>query len=109
MPVYINTSDTLKDFFEREAKANDYCFNPMILSKWFYIHRNDSMMEKYNPDLMFLLKKVTKIVPEASQMEIMTELISTANKVFDEHYSKKFVYEKINEWTINFCKHNKVK
>ena len=98
MPVFINTSDTLKDFFEREAKANDYCFNPMILSEWIYDHKSDSIIEKQYPRLMSLLKKVTKIVPEASQSDILTELISVTNKMFDEHYSKKIVYEKTNEW-----------
>ena len=102
MPVYINTSDALKGFFEREVENNNCYFDPMLLSEWLCVHRSDSMLEKYNPKLMSLLKKVTKLVPEASQTEIMTELISTANIMFDKHYSKKFVYERINEWITKF-------
>ena len=98
MPVYTNSKDTLKDFFEREINSHKCYFNPMILSEWIYDHKSDSIIEKQYPRLMSLLKKVTKIVPEASQSDILTELISVTNKMFDEHYSKKIVYEKTNEW-----------
>ena len=98
MPVYMNTSDTLKDFFEREVKANNCFFDPMILSEWIYDHKSDPIIEKRYPKLMYLLKKVTKIVPEATQADIITELISVVNKMFDEHYSKKNVNMKHKEW-----------
>ena len=97
MPVYMNTSDTLKDFFEREVKANLYYFDPMILSEWVFGYISDSMVEEYHPGLMSFLRKTTKIVPEASQTDIMTELISVANKMFDEHSDKNYVYERINK------------
>ena len=98
MPVYMSNSDTLKDFFEREIKANKCFFDPMVLSEWIYDHKSDPIIEKQYPKLMYLLKKVTKIVPEASQADIITELISVANKTFDEQYSKKVVNERYKEW-----------
>ena len=98
MPVYMNTSDTLKDFFEREMKANNCYFDPMILSEWIYDHKSDSIIEKQYPKLMSLLKKITKIVPEATQADIITELLSVVNRVFNEHYSKKNVNMKYKEW-----------
>ena len=50
MPVYMNTNDSLKDFFEREVKANNYYFDPMILSEWVYGYRGDTIIEEYYPD-----------------------------------------------------------
>ena len=102
MPVYINTSDTLNDFFEREVKANNYYFDPMIISEWIYGYRGDSMIEEYYPELMSLLKKATRAVPEATQADIITELISVANKAFDENYSKKYITTKHNEWISKY-------
>ena len=98
MPVYMNTSDTLKDVFEREVKANNCFFDPMILSEWIYDHKSDPIIEKRYPKLMYLLKKVTKIVPEASQADIIAELISVANKMFNEQYSEKIVNKRYKEW-----------
>ena len=98
MPVYTNTSDTLKDFFEREVKANNYHFDPMILSEWVYGYRGDTIIEEYYPELMSLLKKVTRAVPEATQADIVTELISVANKSFDENYSERYVNKKHKQW-----------
>ena len=98
MPVYINTNDNLKDFFEREVKANNYHFDPMILSEWVYGYRGDTIIEEYYPELMPLLKKVTRAVPEATQADIITELISVANKSFDENYSERYVNKKHEQW-----------
>tara|TARA_B100000749_G_C18375895_1_gene443778 strand:- start:607 stop:927 length:321 start_codon:yes stop_codon:yes gene_type:complete len=98
MPVYINTNDNLKDFFEREVKANNYYFDPMILSEWVYGYRGDTIIEEYYPELMSLLKKVTRAVPEATQADIITELISVANKSFDENYSERYVNKKHKQW-----------
>ena len=98
MPVYTNTTDNLKDFFEREVKANNYYFDPMILSEWIYGYRGDYIIEEYYPELMPLLKKSTKAVPEATQSDIITELISVSNKMFDEDYSVRFVNKKHEEW-----------
>ena len=97
MPVYTNTNDNLRDFFEREVKANKYYFDPMILSEWVYGQRGDYIIEEYYPELMSLLKKATKAVPEASQADIITELISVSNKMFDENYSERFRNKKHQE------------
>ena len=98
MPVYMNTNDSLKDFFEREVKANNYYFDPMILSEWVYGYRGDTIIEEYYPELMSLLKKVTKAVPEATQADIITELISVSNKRFDEDYSERLQNKKHSDW-----------
>ena len=74
----------------------------MILSEWIYDHKSDSIIEKQYPKLMSLLKKVTKIVPETSQSDIIIELLSVTNKMFDKYYSKKIVAKKINEWIKRF-------
>ena len=102
MPVYMNTSDNLRDFFEREVKSNKYYFDPMILSEWVYGYRGDLIIEEYYPELMFLLKKATKAVPEASQADIVTELISVANKMFDENYSERFRNKKHQQWVNKY-------
>ena len=106
MPVYINNEDTLNDFFEREVGANNHFFDPMILSEWIYGYRGDYMIEEYYPDLMPLLKRATKIAPDASQADIITSLISTVNKMFNEHYSHKVVNERHQQWIDKYLQEN---
>ena len=106
MPVYINNEDTLNDFFEREVIDNNHFFDPMILSEWIYGYRGDHMIEEYYPDLMPLLKKATKIVPDASQADIITSLITIVNKVFNEHYSYKVVKKRHQQWIDKYLQEN---
>ncbi len=106
MPVYINNEDTLNDFFEREIKENNHFFDPMILSEWVYGYRGDYMIEGYYPDLMPLLKKATRAVPDASQADIITSLITIINRMFNEHYSHKVVNRKQQQWIGKYLQEN---
>ena len=43
MPVYMNDEDTLRDYFERTIKAENYWIDPLVLSEWIYGYNSDDL------------------------------------------------------------------
>ena len=84
MPVYMNDTDTLQDYFERKIKENNYWIEPMILSEWIYGYNGDDFLSRIYPEVFTMIDEAKKITPNYEMADIITELFVVVNKIYNK-------------------------
>ena len=84
MPVYMNDEDTLRDYFERTIKAENYWIDPLVLSEWIYGYNSDDLINRHYPEVLTMIDEAKKIAPNVEMADVVTELFVVINEIYSE-------------------------